>query len=126
MAGTIPIPLTSLTVGPHGPFGPANVGTTDSGAEITIDRTVANGLNTKPTAAIACLIEISFDSGTNWQTQSQATFTGGVRSDPEIGQLNTDYLFVQLPQPGNANRRVRATLTVAGTTVSVAGSLIVT
>jgi hypothetical protein len=126
VAGTLNIPLTSLAVGTRS-FGPANVGANDSGVQLNIDRSVANGLTATSATSIGVDIEISLDGGVNWMLQGHCTFVGGVRTDLDTGQtVLNEYIFIALMDSGNPNRRIRATLTVSGSTVSVAGSLIVT
>ncbi len=122
---TIPIPLLTFPVGTT-QVGPADVGVSDSQVIVYIDRTVLGGLNSLgETTTLHVVYEMSFDSGANWQFEGDATFAGGIRIDPDLGQLNTDYFEVGLERPGTSGRQVRAQLTVAGVPVAIAGSMVV-
>jgi len=122
---TTPIPLVTLPLGTTR-VGPANVSATDSQVIVYIDRTVLGGLNSLTEAATLHIVyEMSFDGGTTWQFTGDAWFAGGIRIDPDAGQLNTDYFEVGLDRPGTSGRQVRASLTVAGVPIAVAGSMVV-
>jgi len=129
MAGTIQIPLTTLTIGPH-VFGPATIVPGDKQAILTVDRTVTGGLNATPAAHIDLILDFSNDGGTTWPTQVKAGFEGGQLFIPDkvtgnpILRTIADVRLNGLEQV--QNWRVRATVTVSGASVAVAGSLAIT
>jgi hypothetical protein len=125
---TVPIPLTTLTVGSRD-FGPTPVDDTVQGAVITIDRTVTNGgvqgLNGQPaTTVIEAQTWESDDGGVNWLFRAAATFVGGVYASNKAGD---PYTFSDLRVGLNSvtGRRVKATIIVSGANVAVAGSLVI-
>ena len=124
MAGTLTIPLTTLTVGQHTfpATGGAAVADTDTLVRLSIDRTVAGGFNSQPATTTALIYTyLSNDGGATWQWIAGDQVTGGVYTSPKTGQENTDYVEVNL-LPGTG-RLVRATVTVSGASVAVAGTL---
>ena len=122
MPVTVTIPLTTLTVGGHD-FGPATAPDGDSLITINIDRTVVNGLNAQPATTQITLESFqSNDGGVTWQNLAVNTVTGGLLPAKGGGSVLTDQLGTTL-NPGTG-RRVRATVTVAGSGVAVAGSLV--
>jgi hypothetical protein len=122
MATTFNIPLTTLTVGTHD-FGPAVVNDADSVITLNIDRTPANGFNSKTTAT-TCHISIflSTDGGNTWNELASTDFTGGIASN-HAGQINENDVGVFL-QPGTG-RQTRGEVVIGGTSVAVQGSLVV-
>src|SRR5215831_10902323 len=78
MAGTFTIPLTTLSNGAH-TFGPATVANADTETVLTVDRTVAGGLNSLTTAAtLEILVEQSDDGGASWFELVDGTIFGGL------------------------------------------------
>lgn len=122
MAGTLNIPLTTLPAGTF-EFGPASIADADSLAVLMIDRTVANGFNSK-TVATTCQIGIyqSNDAGTTWNLLASAGFNGGISSN-HAGQINVSGIGVQF-WPGTG-RLARAEVIIGGTSVAIQGSLTV-
>ena len=119
------IPSVNLAVGSR-TFGPVAVATAESMVTLTVDRTPSKGLNALPaTTTINVQFQMSFD-GTVWNNLADASFVGGVYSNPLDGQKNTDVFACSIWNPGTLGRTARATVTVAGTTVRVAGTLAVT
>lgn len=117
---TVPISLTTLAVGPH-VVGPATVNTTWSDYLLTIDRTVANGLNSKTTAtSLKFSVEHSVDGGTNWRVLSTGGISGGAPNPDASPGIGGHF------SPPLSSGLVRVTVTVAGTSVAVAGTLTVT
>ena len=128
MAGTITIPLTTLTLGAHD-FGPATVQAGDSLAVLTVDRTVANGLNATSGAHIDLLLSFSANGAAPWAQQVTAGIDGGqhFNNDKVTGLpvLETQSnVRVGLDQV--QGMKVMATITVSGAQVAVAGSLAIT
>ena len=122
---TLTIPSVNLAVGSRS-FGPVPVATAESMVTLTVDRTPLKGLNALPaTPTIDVQFQMSFD-GLVWNNLADASFVGGIYSNPLDGQKNTDVFACSIWNPGTAGRTARATVTVAGTTVRVAGSLAVT
>jgi hypothetical protein len=117
----VSIPNLALPVGTR-TFGPAALGAGFHEATITLDRTVASGLNAAPTTTtITMVIEESTDSGATWHGLNGAgdTTTGGTTSNHN-GQINLSITSITLS--GLASE-MRATLIVAGAAVTIAGSL---
>jgi hypothetical protein len=128
VAGTLTIPLTTLAVGAHTfpPAGGASVADGDSLVRLSIDRTVKNGsvqgFNGQPATTTALIYAYqSNDGGATWKWIAGDQVTGGIYTSPKTGQENTDYVEVGL-DPGTG-RLVRATVTVSGAAVAVAGAL---
>ena len=134
MASTTTIPLTTLPIGSQ-VFGPHVAQASESSVSLTIDRTVAGGLNSLTLdSVLAVLVELSNDGGTTWHatdtdqmgTQTAWTAVGspvtytdkqGVQHVYTVSSA-TWYLF-----PGNP-RRIRATITVSGPSpIAIAGSI---
>jgi len=84
-------------------------------------------LNARPaTTTISVLFEVSFDGGATWADLASCFyFTGGVYTTPLAGQRDVDVFACSIWNPGTAGRKARATVTVAGSTVRVSGSLTV-
>jgi hypothetical protein len=124
MAGTLTIPLTDLAQGTY-KF-PANGGFAladgDTWATLTIDRTVAGGLNSLD-ASVQLGIEIdrSDDGGNTWYMIALTTMSGGVYQT-KWGQLNSNQLAVSLG--AGTGRQGRASVTVSGATTGVAGTFV--
>lgn len=122
--GTVTIPLTTLPVGTQH-FGPAAIADTDNRIAVVIDRMVAGGLDgLTPATTITLECEQSDDGGTTWVPVGGTTFAGGHETTSKTGvtvTVTTDSFTVTL-NPGTS-RQGRATLTVAGTSVAVQGSI---
>lgn len=123
----VPIPLTTLQVGPHS-FGPAGVDDDVHQATITIDRTVSRpgtaGLNGQPaTTTIDLAVWQSDDGGTTWFFRAAAGLAGGTYESAPGVVMGASNVSVELT-PG-VGRRVRADVNVGGARVAVAGSLVV-
>lgn len=128
MAGTMTIPLTTLPVGTqHFPAsGGFSLADTDTEAQLTIDRTVAGGFNSAPATTEAAIeVDQSNDGGSTWFQLAATTFFGGIYQTKANGggQLNANG-FTVTPAPGTG-RLARATVTISGAAVAVAGSLVI-
>lgn len=121
MATTVPIPLTILAPGVHD-FGPASIADNLTTSQITLDRTVAGGLNSQP-ATTTCTAQImqSNDGGATWTMIVGAGTIGGVVPAPG-GVTATNWIIEDGFLPGTG-RQVKATVTVTGTSVAVQGTL---
>ena len=122
MAGTTNIPLTTLAVGSHD-FGPAAIADSDISVKLVIDRTVPNGLNSQPaTTVISVALAQSNDGGVTWQNLASG---GGIEGGSYIGKTGTTItqstLFTYFAV--GVSRQVKATVTVAGAPVAVAGTV---
>lgn len=121
MATTLNIPLTTLPVGSQ-TFGPSNAKDTEAQITLTIDRTVAGGLNSLTASSVISMdLQQSNDGGTTWLDRGANGTQGGIYTI-KSQQVNVwagtwDLL------PGTS-RQVRATVTVSGTAIAVAGTLV--
>lgn len=123
MAMTIPIPTVSLPVGVQ-EFGPAPIVDNLISAAVTIDRTVAGGLNSLPaTAILAADVLISHDGGISFEHAAGITAVGGVFPNPKGGSYLASTLRVGFGS--GIGRQIKARLTVSGRPIAVAGSIVV-
>lgn len=126
MAGTTQIPLTTLAPGTYH-YGPAALADSDTYAQLTIDRTVTGGFNSLTSATQAAIeVDVSLDGGNTWEQQAAISFLGGIFTQKPSqggGTLAANGFTVSLP-PGT-NRQARATVIISGTSVAVAGSLVI-
>ena len=120
MATTFTIPLVTLPVGSH-QFGPANAANTETQISLTVDRTVTAGLNSLTTASILGVdVQQSDDGGTTWFDLGGWQTVGGPAFRGSGISAGTWTL-----QPGTS-RQLRATVTVSGTSIAVAGTIVTT
>jgi hypothetical protein len=124
---TLTIPTTTVQVGVRD-FGPATIPDTDSSIVLTIDRTVANGLNATPAAHLEIDAMVSVDGGAHWTLVAGCGVEGGQlpQAPPPKGPggfYTSNVLTVGLDQFPGTGRRIKATLTVSGSAVAVAGTL---
>lgn len=124
---TVTIPTTTLQIGVRD-FGPAAIADTDTSITLTIDRTVANGLNATPATHLLIEAMVSLDGGATWTMVAGAGIEGGQlpQSPPPRGPggfYTENVLRVGLDQYPGAGRRIKATLTASGASVAVAGTL---
>jgi len=111
------IPLTSWSVGVHGPVSSGNLPTSLNGYEIDLqnDATWPVGDPANPKTVCQFIIEASVDAGQTWSPDAQFNFgdqgwvtkEGGV-----ITPTNTAVCEVSLPSDQVTTRRVRVTLNV--------------
>lgn len=123
MMASLTVPLITLPVGQH-VFGPITVGGTFNNVTVSVDRTVANGLDTAPsTTTFSFLMEHSPDGGVTWHpTIAGGPFAGG--TELADGHVNhTDTVTADWTPPWTGNR-VRVTTTVTGGSVAIAGSIV--
>lgn len=119
---TLTIPLTTLPVGPL-TFGPSAVANTETTIVLTIDRTVAGGLNSLTAASqIETDVQQSNDGGATWFFIAGGAMTGGVILDKHGVALAASTLTTGL-LPGTS-RKLRASCAVSGTAITVAGTLV--
>jgi hypothetical protein len=123
---TISIPLTSLSVGLHD-FGPAAIADGLTTSNLSVDRTVAGGLDSlTPASTLQVQIMQSNDGGATWTMIVGAGAAGGVfRWTDKNGVVHQATTFTCgdgfLPGTG---RLVKATVTVAGpSSIAVQGTL---
>jgi hypothetical protein len=126
MAGTVTIPLVTLTPGAHD-FGPANVADADTTALVTVDRTVTNGgvqgFNGQPaTTAAQVQVQQSNDGGATWKLIGYEGIVGGQYTSPHTG-LPYASAPMQIGFDPGTGRQAKATIVVSGASVAVSGSL---
>lgn len=120
---TLNIPTTTLAVGAR-TFGPFNINPNSSQAVITLDRTVAGGLNSlDATSVLTVTVQSSPDGGTTWNDEVSATFPGGVYSKNGV-QVNSAVLTVQGLDGGRNSCRVQ-TVVSGPSSIVVAGTAVV-
>jgi len=126
MASTLTIPLTTLPVGSRD-LGPADAADAEVKIVLTIDRTVAGGLNSL-TAGSVLAVDVfqSNDGGATWVLSVGGTFPGAPILQGLGGTaLTTNTLHVDLA-PGTG-RKLKATVTVSGPSpIAIAGTLVTT
>jgi hypothetical protein len=119
---TLTIPKINLAVGQR-TFGPFSIGN-NSQAVITLDRTVAGGLNSLTSASVLDVtVQSSPDAGVTWTNEAEATFPGGVYSDRH-GQVNTNILTVNGLDGGRNSARV-VTVVTGPSSIRIAGTCVV-
>lgn len=120
---TVPIALTTLTAGIH-EFGPLTLDNTHRQAVLTIDRTVAGGLNSQTSVDSTSIdIWLSIDAGISWIGPNGGTVVGGIQLDKTGSTRTSNVLTVGLGTP-EAGRLLKGRIVVALST-GVAGSLAV-
>jgi hypothetical protein len=124
---TVTIPTTTLQIGARD-FGPATISDADTSITLTIDRTVTNGLNDTPATHLSIEAMVSLDGGATWTLAAGAGIEGGQLPQPPPprgpgGFYTANVLRVGLDQYPGTGRRIKATLTVSGSSVAVAGTL---
>jgi len=116
---TITIPQTTLAIGAHS-FGPAAVPNGAAFVTIAIDRTVTGGLNSLTTSTTLTLdVFESLDGGATFILAGEALCVGGSFTEHGV-PLNANDLGVMI-YPGATH--AKASITIAGTSVTVAGTL---
>jgi hypothetical protein len=121
---TVPIPLITLQVGTR-EFGPASVDDTVEHVTLTVDRSVAGGLNSQPaTTTLEIGVWQSDNNGASWEFRASAGLTGGlyprnVAGDPYLESS------VQVNLTPASGRRVKAVTDTTGAAVAIAGSLVI-
>lgn len=121
MAGTTNFGPVTLSLGARS-FGPAAVADADTSVVLSVDRTVALGLTATPAAHISLAIEQSDDGGATWVLIAAAGIDGGAETDQHGNPRTVSRVFTTWG-PGTS-RQARATITVTGAAVAVAGSLV--
>lgn len=111
------LPLATLVPGVHS-FGPFSISQDISSAALSFDRTAWTDLALR----VDVLIDISLDGGLTWASETPnratdpfpiaCTLVGGPLFDKNGLPLTSGVLGSgELPQPGNANRSIRGTVT---------------
>lgn len=114
------MPNVTLPVGSR-TFGPFSIGN-NSQATVTIDRTVAGGLNSlDATSTLQVTIQSSPDGGTTWNDDVSSTFPGGVFSKNGV-QENSAILQVFGLDGGRNSCRV-VTVVAGPSSISISGSV---
>lgn len=129
MTSTFTIPATTLPLGGTN-LGPASVPDADSTVTLILDRTASKGnvqgFNSQPgTTQMMVQLSQSNDGGTTWQPlAAMGPVIGGTFTMDKTGTtvtITSEKLFTEF-NPGTG-RRARATVTVSGASVAVAGTL---
>ena len=121
---TVDIPLTTLAPGSYD-SGSANLADTYVQAVLSIDRTVANGFNSKSaTTQAAISVYQSDDGGATWILLASATLEGGSYINHHTGLPYTESSVTVPLQPGTG-RQGKANVTISGSSVAVQGSLVI-
>lgn len=125
--------MASQTVLPPGTYpigtqalGPATVPVGITEVKLALD----GAAMTDPALHVFIGIDISLDNGVTWNSPHPAadpfpigmTLDGGA-TNRQGGPLAAYSLSCNLPDPSNANRKVRATVTIAGTPLTTTGTL---
>jgi len=119
---TLTIPQITLAVGSR-TFGPGNAADAEASITLTIDRTVTGGLNSLTGASVLDIaVDQSNDGGTTWHNLAGAEWTGGIQLDKHGNTRTQEQLFTTL-NPGTS-RKVRASTTVSGTSIAIAGTVV--
>lgn len=109
-------------------LGPVALPTGASSISLSLLRCTPSNLTIWPNASttVALNADLSLDGGTTWQPWFTFTSQGG-QVTPEGGSTvaPTTYFTTSIPAPANANRKVRATLTITGGPLKTAGDLTV-
>lgn len=122
MATTFNIPQVTLPVGQR-TFGPSTAADAEASITLTIDRTVAGGLNSLTTASIlGADVQQSNDGGTTWIDLGGWTAEGGTIVNAH-GVTSTISAGTWQLRPGTG-RQLRATVTVTATSIAVAGTIV--
>lgn len=124
---TTTIPTITLQVGTR-EFGPANVSDADSSIVLTIDRTVANGLNATSATHLQVDAMVSLDGGSTWTVVAGFGTPGGQipMAPPPKGPggfYTQNQLVVGLDQFPGTGRRIKAVTNVSGASVAIAGTV---
>lgn len=123
---TFTIPLTTLAPGSHDfpASGGAPLADSDTSATVSIDRTVAGGLNVTPQARIEAAAWQSNDGGATWMPLASAGANGGaIRDRHNGGNENRTGMTVTL-WPGTG-RLGRARVDILHVQVAVSGTLVI-
>ena len=125
MATTINIPLTTLPVGSQ-TFGPTPAAGIQK-VDLLINRNVGSlPLNGQPaTTTLELRVDLSEDGGVTWRLLFAADVPGGILQNdfPPFDTATVSEVSEVLTAPLPANAQARAILTVAGSSVSVSGTL---
>lgn len=91
---------------------------------------------TDPTLRVTISLDISLDNGTTWSSTNRSAATdpfpvtcvmAGGAVDRRTGtQLLLYSLGVKIPAPQSTTRQIRGTLTIAGTSLTTQGTLVIT
>lgn len=130
---TFTIPLTTLQPGTR-EFGPATAQNGDTSVRLSVDRTVAGGLNSLAAdTTVKAELQASTDGGVTWHAvdtdqPESSTFwiaQGGVYTwTDKQGVLQTiNESTGRWPLFPGTGRRAKAVITVSGSAVAVAGTL---
>ena len=130
MASQIVLPQGTYPIGTR-TLGPATVPVGVSHVQLDLD----GAAMLDPALHLTIQLDLSLDGGTTWASASPGPATnplpvtltteGGMTT--RVGEPLPSYpLACHLPDPSNANRRVKAVVTIAGTPLTTQGTLTLT
>lgn len=105
----VTIPLTSLTVGPKGPFTSGTLPSTLSGYIVDLTNDTS-----WPAAGdvLTIKVEVSNDNGQSWQFDASMTLAGGAWTDRQGVTVHSSPWQVSIANTGSTTRKVRVSLNV--------------
>lgn len=123
---TFNVQPTNLPVGVTA-FPASTAHATLSGATITIDRSINNGLNSLPATTTLLLdTQFSFDNGATWKSYTTTLLQGGFVPDDHGNPVLVHVETEQWNPPIAKGTQVRMVCTVVGQPIRISGSVAVT
>lgn len=125
MAQTLTIPLTTFQPETPVDFGPYSLKPNDNVANITVDRTVANGLDDNPAASLNIDINYTTDGGLTWRILAGAGIPGGPQTYTDRQGVVHPYLVSSVTVGTDLVRgaQIKGTVTAHGSAVAVSGTV---
>jgi len=128
MADTVVLPQGTYPIGTR-TLGPATVPVGVTQIELALD----GAAMTSPALHVSMALDLSLDGGSTWNTPHPQvdpfpvtmTLDGGAK-DRQGNPLPKYTIGTRLPDPSNANRRVRAVVIISGTALTTSGTLSLT
>jgi hypothetical protein len=125
-SSTVVLPQGTYAIGTR-VLGPATVPLGLTSVELVLD----GAAMTDPALQVTLVIDLSLDGGVTWNSPHPdvdpfpigATFVGGATNEHGGGPLDFYRRGVDFPQPTNAARQIKATITIAGTPLTTKGTL---
>lgn len=128
MASTVILPQATYPIGTR-TVGPANVPQNATKVEMALD----GAAMTDPALHVSMTLDLSLDNGATWNLPHPQVDPFPIGMTLDGGALNrqglplaTYTLGTQLPDPTNANRKIRMTVTISGTPLTTQGTVTIT
>jgi hypothetical protein len=121
MSAITVFPNTTYAIGSHA-FASTVVPTGVVSATLALNRSAWSNAAAKTVVSL----QISFNAGATWQALGGFTAQGGTVTNMTGGTETITSFTISLPQPANANRRVKGTFVVSGAAFSTSGTLTLT